>query len=82
MTQKVRCKKVNSRMKAGRQTRTIIFAVPEEKGEITDVGAAKRKRERPRKTPEAELPDPRKRVFWILRRESARTLWEGTPFWG
>ncbi len=41
MTQKVRCKKVNSRMKAGRQTCTIIVAVPEEKGEITDVGAAK-----------------------------------------
>jgi hypothetical protein len=21
-------------------------------------------------------------VFWTLRRECARTLWEGTPFWG
>jgi hypothetical protein len=60
LTQKVRCKKVNSQMKAGRQTCTIIVAVPKEKGEITDVGAAKQRRGRPRKTPEAEPPDPRK----------------------
>ncbi len=38
---------------------TVIVAVPKEKGEITDVGAAKRRRERPRKTPEVEPPDPR-----------------------
>jgi hypothetical protein len=56
----VKCKKVSSRKKAGEQTRTIIVAVPKEEEEIVDVIAGKRKRGRPRKTPEMDPPDPHK----------------------
>jgi hypothetical protein len=59
-TQKVKCKKVNSRRKAGKQTRTIVVAVPKEEEEITDTGAARRRRGRPRKALGTEPPDPRK----------------------
>jgi hypothetical protein len=60
-TQKVKHKKVNSRKKAGGLTRTIVVAAPEEEEEeIVDVGAAKRRRGRPRKIPETGPPDPRK----------------------
>jgi hypothetical protein len=60
LTQKIKCKKVNSRRKAGMQTRTIVVAVPKEEEGIKDVGAARRKRGRPRKALGTEPPDPRK----------------------
>jgi hypothetical protein len=56
----VRCKKVISRKKAGKQTRTIVVSVPKEKEEIVDVGTRPRKRGRPRKNPGMDPPDPRK----------------------
>jgi hypothetical protein len=60
LTQKVKCKKVNSQKKEGGLTCTIDVATPEEEEEIVDVGAAKRRRGRPRKAPGTEPPDPRK----------------------
>ncbi len=36
------------------------MSVPKEEGEIVDVGARRKKRGRPRKTPETDPPDPRK----------------------
>jgi hypothetical protein len=60
LTQKVKHKKVNSRRKLGKQTRTIIVAVPKEEEEIKDIGVAKRRRGKPRKTPETGPPGPRK----------------------
>jgi hypothetical protein len=59
--QKVKHKKINSRRKLGKQTRTIVITVPKEKEEIKDIGVtAKRKRGRPRKTPGMEPLDPSK----------------------
>ncbi len=59
-TQKVKCKKVSSRKKAGEQTRTIVVAVPKEEEEMVDMRAVKWRRGRPRKAPGTEQPDPRK----------------------
>jgi hypothetical protein len=56
----VKYKKVISRKKAGGRARTIIVSVPKEEEEIVDVGARRKKRGRPRKTPETDPPDPRK----------------------
>jgi hypothetical protein len=59
--QKIKHKKINSRKKLGKQTRTIVVTVPREKEEIKDIGVtAKRKRGRPRKALGTEPPDPRK----------------------
>ncbi len=44
----------------GKQTRTIVVAVPKKEEEIKDVGVGKRRRGRPKKVPGAEPPDPRK----------------------
>jgi hypothetical protein len=60
LTQRVKYKKVNSRRKVRKQTRTIVVAVPKEVEEIEDVGVARRKRGRPRKALGTEPPDPRK----------------------
>jgi hypothetical protein len=56
----VKCKKVISRKKAGKQARTIVVSVPKEEEEIVDVGAKPKKRGRPRKAPGMDPPDPRK----------------------
>jgi hypothetical protein len=54
----VKCKKVISRKKAGKQARTIVVTMPKEEAEIMDVGARPKKRGRPRKTPREDPPDP------------------------
>jgi hypothetical protein len=56
----VKCKKVISRKKAGKQTRTIIVSVPREEEEMVDIGPRAKKRGRPRKVPSVDPPDPRK----------------------
>jgi hypothetical protein len=56
----VKCKKVISRKKAGKQARTIIVSVPKEEEEMVDVGVRPKKRGRPRKAPGMDPPDPRK----------------------
>jgi hypothetical protein len=56
----VKYKKVTSQKKAGEQARTIIVSVPKEEEEIVDVGVKRKKRGRPRKTPETDPQDPRK----------------------
>ncbi len=56
----VKCKKVISRRKAGKQTRTIIVSVPREEEEMVDIGPRAKKRGRPRKVPSVDPPDPRK----------------------
>jgi hypothetical protein len=56
----VKCKKVLSRKKAGKQTRTIIVSVPREEEEMVDIGTRLKKRGRPRKTPNVDPLDPRK----------------------
>jgi hypothetical protein len=55
-----RPKKVISRKKAGRQSRTIIVTAPKEEAEMVDVRARPRKRGRPRKVPSMDPPDPHK----------------------
>jgi hypothetical protein len=56
----VKCKKVISRKKAGKQTRRIIVSVPREEEEMVDIGSKTKKRGRPRKVPSVDPPDPRK----------------------
>jgi hypothetical protein len=56
----VKYKKVISRKKAGKQTRTIIVSMPREEEEMVDIGPRAKKRGRPRKTPSWDPPDPRK----------------------
>jgi hypothetical protein len=56
----VKYKKVISRKKAGKQARTIIVSVPKEEEEMVDVGVRPKKRERPRRAPGMDPPDPRK----------------------
>jgi hypothetical protein len=56
----IKCKKVISRKKAGKQARTIIVTMPKEEAEMVDIGARPKKRGRPRKTPNVVLPDPHK----------------------
>ncbi len=56
----IKCKKVISRKKAGRQARTIIVTMPKEEAEMVDIGAGPKKRGRPRKTPTVDPPDPHK----------------------
>jgi hypothetical protein len=53
-------KKVISRKKAGRQSRTIIVTAPKEETEMVDVRAGPRKRGRPKKIPSMDPPDPHK----------------------
>ncbi len=53
-------KKVISRKKAGKQTRTIVMTVPKGEAEIVDIGAKPKKRGRPRKVPSVDPPDPHK----------------------
>jgi hypothetical protein len=60
VTQKVKHKKINSRKKLGKQTRTIVVTVPKEKEGIKDIEKAKQGKGRPRKVPKAEPPDPHK----------------------
>jgi hypothetical protein len=55
-----RPKKVISRRKAGKQTRTIIVTSPKEEAEMVDIETRPRKRGRPRKTPIVDPPDPHK----------------------
>jgi hypothetical protein len=56
----IKCKKVISRKKAGKQARTIIVTMPKEEAEMVDIGARPKKRGRPRKTPNVDPPDPHK----------------------
>jgi hypothetical protein len=56
----VKYRKVISRKKAGERARTIIVSVPKEEEEIVDVRVRRKKRGRPRKTPETDPLDPRK----------------------
>ncbi len=56
----VQYKKVISRKKAGKQTRTIVVSAPREVEEIVDVGVRPKKRGRPRKALNVDPPDPRK----------------------
>jgi hypothetical protein len=56
----VKYKKVTSRKKAGKQTRTIVVSAPKEEEEMVDVGVRPRKRGRLRKAPDMDPPDPRK----------------------
>jgi hypothetical protein len=56
----VKCKKVISRKKAGKQTRTIIVSVPREEEEMVEIGARAKKRGRPKKVPSVDPLDPRK----------------------
>jgi hypothetical protein len=55
-----RPKKVISRKKAGKQSRTIIVTVPKEEAEIMEIKARQKKRGRPKKTPTAGSPGPNK----------------------
>ncbi len=55
----VKCKKVISRKKAGKQTRTIIVSVPKDKEEMVDIRPRAKKRGRPKKVPSVDPPDPR-----------------------
>jgi hypothetical protein len=67
----VKCKKVISRKKAGKQARTIIVSVPKEEEEMVDVGVRPKKRGRPL----AWIHRIRARgVFQIPVRKCARTL--------
>jgi ADP-ribose pyrophosphatase YjhB (NUDIX family) len=50
----VKCKKVISRKKAGKQTRTIIVSMPREEEEMVDIRMQPKKRGRPRKTPNVD----------------------------
>jgi hypothetical protein len=54
----IKYKKVISRKKAGKQARMIIVTMPKEEAEIVDVRARPKKRERPRKIPNVDPPDP------------------------
>jgi hypothetical protein len=54
----VKYKKVIYRKKAGERARTIIVSLPKEEEEIVDVGVRRKKRGRPKKTPETDPPDP------------------------
>jgi hypothetical protein len=56
----IKCKRVISRKKAGKQARTIIVTMPKEEAEMEDIGAGPKKRGRPRKTPNVDPPDPHK----------------------
>jgi hypothetical protein len=56
----VKYKKVISQKKAGKQARTIVVSMPKEEEEIVDVGARPKRRERPRKAPGMDPPDPHK----------------------
>jgi hypothetical protein len=56
----VKCKKVISRKKAGKQTQTIIVSVPREEEEMVDIRTKPKKRGRPRKIPNVDPLDPRK----------------------
>ncbi len=54
----VKYKKVIYRKKAGERARKIIVSLPKEEEEIVDVGVRRKKRGRPKKTPETDPPDP------------------------
>jgi hypothetical protein len=56
----IKFRKVISRKKAGRQTRTVVVTAPREEAEVMDIGARPKKRGRPRKTPNVDPPDPHK----------------------
>jgi hypothetical protein len=56
----IKLRKVISRIKAGKQARTIVVTSPKEEAEMVDIGAIPKKRGRPRKTPLMDPPDPHK----------------------
>jgi hypothetical protein len=56
----IKLKKVISRKKARKQARTIVVTMPKEEAEMVDLGARPKKRERPKKTPNVDPPDPHK----------------------
>jgi hypothetical protein len=56
----IKIKKVISRKKAGKQTRTIVVTSPKEEAEMMDIGARPKKRGRPRKAANVDPPDPHK----------------------
>ncbi len=56
----MKCKKVTSRKKAGKQTRTIIVSVPRGEEEMVNVRTRPKKRGRPKKAPNVDPLDPRK----------------------
>jgi hypothetical protein len=56
----IKFRKVISRKKAGKLTRTIVVTTPKEEAALMDIGARPKKRGRPRRTPNVDPPDPHK----------------------
>jgi hypothetical protein len=77
----VRLKKVISRKKAGKQTRTIVVTMPKEEAEVVDLGTRPKKRGRPKKLLMWIHRIHTRGVCWTLERECVRTLWIRAPFW-